>query len=71
MKINDDMLTEWFPPSIKPVHEGLYPTRVYRYGVVMDCIWKNGEWHFARHPERRCIFQDRYWIGLKKEAFHG
>ncbi|CAJ7525264.1 Uncharacterised protein [Burkholderia pseudomallei] len=24
MKITDDMLTEWFPKNIKPVHIGLY-----------------------------------------------
>ncbi|MCA8481747.1 hypothetical protein LGN35_27860 [Burkholderia multivorans] len=70
MKITDDMLTDWFPPHIKPVNEGLYLTRVTRYGVTTYCIWRDGKWRFKNNPETYCIFQNRQWIGLK-ERHHG
>lgn len=44
-------LTDWFPGSVKPVHEGVYP-RQYNYGKtpsVQYCYWNGRAWSMGEH----------------------
>ncbi|MBR8030833.1 hypothetical protein [Burkholderia vietnamiensis] len=66
----NEPMVEIGSPHIKPVNEGLYLTRMTRYGATMDCIWRDGKWRFKNNPETSCIFQNRQWIVLK-EKHHG
>jgi hypothetical protein len=70
--------TEWFPDDVKPVHDGLYETRVDG-SLFFESAWsvcKGGVWHWASCEEEipECIaraergevsyWQDREWRGL-------
>ena len=79
MKITDDMLTEWFPPYVRPVHEGVYPTLWKgRHGFAH--YGKNGWGHSYEDFEIACrlssgpnypsYYQDKQWRGLKEKR-HG
>jgi hypothetical protein len=76
MKIGDDMLTEWFPPGLKPVHDGLYETHVNDPSQITWSIWR-GYWTPASSDlewvldEEFCgesNWQHRSWRGLKSPA---
>ncbi|MDN7703311.1 hypothetical protein QZM15_33030 [Burkholderia sp. AU44665] len=67
MKITDDMLTEWFPDHVKPVHEGIYPTRIVGMPLSeLRCIWNGARWMYLDSPKQPRIFQDLEWRGLKE-----
>ncbi|MGY6240582.1 hypothetical protein ACW910_24370 (plasmid) [Burkholderia ambifaria] len=79
MKITDDMLTGWFPPEVKPVHEGAYPTRDEN-GSQWFSYWDGYRWLYGRQyfsgetirltelmRNRPAAFQDRPWRGINKE----
>ncbi|WP_321853144.1 hypothetical protein [Burkholderia cenocepacia] len=86
MKITDDMLTEWFPPHIKPIHVGVYSacmevvtdrfgTSHLEYGFAR---WDGHRWGAMcsdiRSAEellrRHAASQAKSWRGLK-EKHHG
>ncbi|WP_143757467.1 hypothetical protein [Burkholderia singularis] len=71
MKITDDMLTEWFPASINPVHEGEYETRALTASGLrrkfIDGQWwyfsrRNGRWYLSEFKK----FPGAEWRGLKE-----
>ncbi|KGX12741.1 hypothetical protein X986_3889 [Burkholderia pseudomallei] len=82
MKITDDMLTECFPPHIKPVHIGVYPacmevvtdrfgTSHIEYGFAR---WDGQRWGLMQSDIKsaeQSIFhaasQAKTWRGLKKK----
>lgn len=71
MKITDDMLTEWFPHRIKPMHEGIYETRFRGDPNPFRLrIWNGARWMYLEDPRQICVFQDCEWRGLK-EKHHG
>lgn len=71
MKITDDMLTEWFPHYIKPIHKGIYETRFFGYPSAPQLrIWNGTWWVYIDDPAQICMFQDCAWRGLK-EKHHG
>ncbi|MDN7988979.1 hypothetical protein QZM97_02700 [Burkholderia orbicola] len=71
MKITDDMLTEWFPHRIKPMHEGIYET-IFRGAPNQSRLrlWNGARWMYLDDPQQICVFQDCDWRGLK-EKHHG
>lgn len=73
--------TEWFPDDVKPVHEGLYETRVEEdiFEFTTWSVWKDGVWHYACSEDiEKCLrkaeeghasyWQKREWRGLKEKA---
>ncbi|MBR7905927.1 hypothetical protein [Burkholderia cenocepacia] len=79
MKITDDMLTEWFPIDVKPVHEGVYPT-LWR-GKFGFAHYGSGGWghsytdfeiacRLSSGPDYPSDYQDKQFRGLK-EKHHG
>ncbi|UIY58161.1 hypothetical protein [Burkholderia cepacia] len=76
MKITDDMLTEWFPHEMKPVHVGVYETdfNVCRSGGW--AYWDGKNWgNSCRRPSeannRRypSAIQNKGWRGLKEKHY--
>jgi len=67
MKITDDMLTGWFPSSVKPVRDGIYLTRFDGIGIPGYRVWKHDKWLYIEDQTQICVFQDPEWRGLKKE----
>ncbi|WP_334021343.1 hypothetical protein [Burkholderia orbicola] len=83
MKITDDMLTEWFPPEVKPIHVGVYQacmevftdrfgTSHIEYGFAK---WDGQRWG-AMHTDIKsaaelipwhAASQSKSWRGLNKE----
>lgn len=73
MKITDDMLTEWFPENIKPVHIGLYQ-RYYRDDLTeIPDYWDGSRWWICAE-DGNIVTESRglslLWRGLK-ERHHG
>jgi hypothetical protein len=76
-------LTPWFPPEVKPVHEGVYETRLLIGGAyvisVGFCHWtppRNGkpgrwgnQWAYitSARPDGSGV-QDKSWRGLTRPA---
>jgi hypothetical protein len=63
-------LTEWFPPSIKPVHVGPYQRKFEDY---VSYAWWDGESFsvgqfsptaFGMYGHPRSSYQNRLWRGL-------
>ena len=62
----EDQFTAWFPPHIKPVHVGVYPTQ---WGYA---YWNGKQWGFGRKtpdlarrfPDYRRKSQNKRWRGL-------
>lgn len=71
MKIADDMLTEWFPPHIKPVHIGPYPVKSRFDEAIIPWMayWDGDVWKTSKHGSV-LRWQDRIWQGMK-EKHHG
>jgi hypothetical protein len=56
--------TAWFPPHIKPVHEGWYECK-----CCNSSFWWNGEvWLYDMDSPFKVLFQEIYWRGLTEEA---
>ena len=59
------ILTDWYPPEIKPVRDGFYLTRpmsmLWEEGEIL--YWRKGEWKWC-DGERFGGFQNRQWRGL-------
>jgi hypothetical protein len=86
MKITDDMLTEEFPPHIKPVYVGVYPASMLvetdRFGTcdleIGFAKWDGQRWCAMRGdvrsanavPSGKAASQAKSWRGLK-EKHHG
>lgn len=83
MNIADDMLTEWFPPHIKPVHIGVYQACMevctdrfgsshVEYGFAR---WDGQRWGLmqddiktaAERIHFQAASQAKVWRGLNKE----
>jgi len=80
MKITDDMLTEWFPPEVKPIRPGIYLVKKFahvdwlywrywdgdfwRTGIVYEC--SAPDTRFSKGLSKASI-QDVQWRGLNKE----
>lgn len=69
-------LTPWFPPEVKPTHEGVYLTR--RFDFTHDGVFRkfaSGVWHVlgntsedaATQTEARQRQNNLEWRGLAKE----
>lgn len=70
------MMTPWFPPHIKPAHEGVYKVKLtavksYR---PMYATWNGLKWSFASafasgdwHKKFHGAAQDKYWRGFTEE----
>ena len=46
-------LTPWFPPSVRPVHRGLYQTRVF--GFVGYSYWDGKKWGFEGETKSQAM----------------
>ena len=69
-------MTDWFPPHIKPVREGVYEIKLtaVRGYHRMYATWNGLKWsrasHYASggwHEKFRGADQDKYWRGFTKE----
>lgn len=70
-RITNDMLTDWFPSIVKPVHEGLYDTRMGHGddGPALRRLWKDNNWWFnGQVVIVLCVVQQREWRGVTDEA---
>lgn len=74
----EDDLTPWFPPDMKPVHEGVY--EIYdpeRPRVRFHSFYGSGGWSFTYENDVSHAFRMRYshgswavgkkWRGLNKQ----
>lgn len=72
MKITDDMLTEWFPKNIKPVHVGLYQRDYGDDLTEIPDYWDGSRW-WIRAADGNIVARSGLplpWRGLK-EKHHG
>lgn len=69
--------TDWFPPEIKPIHEGPYEVQsIFTEDRIFFSYWNgvnfgviSGTIEAAeRNKDERSIYQDRIWRGLKEQA---
>ena len=69
-------MTDWFPPHIKPVREGVYEIKfaAVRGYHRMYSTWNGLKWSRATHLKSnewhkkfRGAVQDKYWRGFTKE----
>jgi len=65
------ILTDWYPPSIKPVRKGVYITR--KNGFIFFQYWTGKFWNTRMGTidgacliKFRSIHQDVEWKGIKK-----
>ena len=78
MKITDDMLTEWFPGDVKPVHTSVYDVQDRSIQCNCCCTWAHWDGRrFVRYGKVAgllAVTQEvhgvRNWRGLK-EKHHG
>lgn len=62
-------LTKWFDPSVKPVRRGWYETKAESDSLVFMAYWTGAKWLWDTwSTANECLFQDRYWRGLKAPA---
>ena len=72
------MMTPWFPPHIKPVHEGVYETKdLHKLPRTLPTYarWDGLEWsnesYWTHHPELHYTSygasQNKYWRGFKEK----
>ncbi|WP_175712162.1 hypothetical protein [Burkholderia ambifaria] len=76
MKITDDMLTEWFPGTIKPARPGMYEVkREYCDGTPMPdhyLQWTGKRWEYAyafrlgHKGDYAHLARNEKWRGLKE-----
>lgn len=79
--ITDDMKTEWFPPSMKPVYEGVYETYWLSpgSGEIVYVGWarwiegvgwanSNAQFRIAAARQIGSPVQYKYWRGLTDEG---
>lgn len=65
-------VTEWFPPSIKPVHIGCYQTRFNQQDFVSFNYWNGHCWLITTSEQTKpthntpSVVQDIQWRGLKE-----
>jgi hypothetical protein len=75
---DEQELTPWFPPTMKPVRSGYYDTRICSmFGIPthpeLRLYWNNERKLFVASPHSRsfygggCFDQWRVWRGLAKE----
>lgn len=64
-------MTDWYPPSIKPVRNGVYITR--KKGQIYFQYWTGSYWNvrissieMAYKIKQRSQHQDVYWKGIEK-----
>lgn len=79
------MLTDWFPPEVKPVHRGLYivhlqgdPSMAEAFSPFF-CVWDGFMWMAGSHRTGYAIesarlnipscHQDKYWRGITKDEY--
>ena len=71
----DEELTPWFPPTIKPVREGVYETSATESGPSFN-YWDGHQWLWtcasikatqARYLDVRSGVQDHVWRGLARK----
>lgn len=77
MKITDDMLTGWFPGTVKPMRPGMYEVkREYSDGEFMPdhyLQWTGERWEyayafkFANRGDFAHLASYEKWRGLNKE----
>ena len=69
-------MTDWFPPHIKPVREGVYEIKftAVRSYQPMYATWNGLKWsrasHYASggwHEKFRGADQDKYWRGFTEK----
>jgi len=65
-------LTNWFKPSIKPVHKGWYHTGVCNERPIneeaesdFNWWWDGFEWRVSE-IHRKSMSQNRWWRGISK-----
>lgn len=66
--------TEWFPRWIKPVHSGVYETKIseYYYGHQGYSLWTGEQWNNQYSTVKRASQnqipgeQEKEWRGLEK-----
>jgi hypothetical protein len=64
-------LTDWFPPSIKPVRTGFYKTEIFDAGWTYDwtVYWDDERKVWLDQPGGWVLLnQSLNWRGLKEEA---
>lgn len=69
-------LTRWFPGNIKPVHTGVYQTRISVAGGVLWAMWGGKHWGPFECSQREVEVldvapssawkQEKIWRGLVK-----
>jgi putative component of toxin-antitoxin plasmid stabilization module len=71
--MNNLKLTEWFPATVKPVHEGVYEIRIDYFGTSY-ATWSKGLWTVsalsrssAGRQQRPSFQQNKTWRGVSKE----
>jgi hypothetical protein len=74
-----DKITQWFPPSIKPVHKGIYETRIKDwYSPGATSKWNGKRWSTQRSENSSEKYldegdfgiladQDKSWRGLARK----
>lgn len=58
--------TEWFHKTIKPVHKGLYETRLAGNPCVLLAMWTGKQWKWR--SGQACLAQGRHWRGLVEKV---
>lgn len=64
--------TEWFPTSVKPVHEGWYEVRYDGRGSIARRWWADGEWWCGMSSLNPAMFgrifdENDQWRGLAEK----
>ena len=68
MKITDDMLTEWFPPHLNPVHVGFYQRDYSDCFITSIPDYWDGKYWLIGRKDGQAIERTSYrlpWRGLK------
>jgi hypothetical protein len=63
--MTDLKVTPWFPPHIKPVHEGMYQIWHPDYGGNMY-LWTDGAWHLGALICNHNFQNGAMWRGVEK-----
>ena len=75
MTYTDDDLTPWFPPDMKPVHEGMYQTNISPKFEPTFQYWNGKCWGYYSNSYSRAYEMRDYrssnqrsqWRGLNKQ----
>ena len=64
----EQTLTEWYGPKIKPVHSGIYETRLASDLPIIKALWNGTRWFHDELRSEPLHFQRVYWRGLNMKG---